>query len=1191
MQSAHFAYNFPHPVCPSLSQGERGWGEGLYGVRLFLFGGFSLERDGQLVAPHAWKNAKTQALLKILASERGRVFSTDELIEYLWPGEELRSAASNLRSRVAELRKILEPTLVRGEQSRYILTQRGGYVLSVESDCWIDAEEFSQLEERGRIAHGEGKFDEALSLFERAVALYRGEYLAEDRYEEWALQLRERFRERWVEVLSLLADCLARRGQYAEALGYLERAIAESPLHETLYRQMMVYAFCAGERARVRHAYERCRAVLERELGERPSSQTEELYRQIQAERVSEWEKVYPRAAPKIFALPGKIRRPPFVGRAWEWEQLASALRRACCGEGHMVLILGEAGVGKTRLSEEFARWAQEHQGAQTLSGRCYELESPMPFHLWIEVLRQGISKVPSLAEVPPAWLGELSQILPELRRVFPNLPSVALPPEHRQHRLFETSLTILRSLTLRHAPLLLMIDDLQWADTSSLDFLCYLLEKLTREPLLIIGTARSEELSPQHERVRHQGLRLGRLSEIVLHRLSEQEMSDLVRSLADEMETTEDFGGRLYRASAGNPLLATAVLQALFENGAFVHQGARWRLTDPAQIALTPSAVQLLERRIKRVSTAAQRVLHLVACAVQLELEALEAAWEGSPQELFTHLAELASQGLLIERGGRYELGHEVLRAVVYDRIEEPRRIWLHRRIAQALERVYPDPVAAGVAGQLAQHYEHGGQLVHALEWTLKAINDYAKRYHLEEGLQLVEQGLRVVQRLAGRLPERQRLEKNFDLILERLDLQLKKGQLHAAQENLESLLSLARRLEPLHHAKALHWQALVYIRAAHYDQALQVAQQAYKLSDSDPTLQAVILDQLGLIHFRMGNYRAALQHYQHALEIFRTRDHLKEAHAHNDCANALVKLGEYRQALQHYEAALKLYHEPTKISAVLNNMGATHRYLGEYQQALSYLEQAAAIDRTTGDRLGLGFSLCNLAQTYRLLGQHQEALRLSQEAYQIFSSLEDPFGQCMMQRWLGITYRELGDHHRAQEHLQQAAESAHRIGAHAEEGECLLEMAVTLLDTGDPAQSLQKLQAALQWSQQLDWPYLTARIYLAQSAALLACSQSQNALNAAQAALELITLHGWGGELLIRGHYLRYRALHALGRPEAADALHTAHSELLKTANQITDPSLRQSFLAIPLHREILSAAQSLPSSQPQQKNPHPS
>lgn len=1128
-----------------------------------------------------WRNAKTRALLQILAGERGRVFPADELIEYLWPGEELslRSAASNLRNRVAELRKILEPQIARGEQSRYILTRHGGYLFSAEGDCWVDTEEFSRCEERGRRAYAAGRWDEAIAAFEGACALYRGEYLSEERYAEWALPYRERWRERVVEVLSLLADSLARRGQYGAALGYVERALGESPLDERLYRQLMVYACCAGERARAVRAYERCRAVLERELGERPSSQTEEIFRQIRAEDIPQ--RIYPKAAEGLAVLrvPVKIVRPPFVGRVREWERLCGALSAARRGAGRLVLMCGEAGVGKTRLGEEFARWAQERAGAQVLCGRCYELENPLMLSLWVDTLREGISLLNpgDLKDVPSAWLAEMAELLPELRRVLPQLPQGVLPPEHRQYRLFETLWSILRALTARAAPLVLFLDDLQWADFSSLDFLCYLLERLASEALLLVGTARSEELTARLERVRDQGARVGRLEEIVLGRLSEREIGELVQSLADELEVTADFGGRLYRESMGNPLFAVAVLQGFFENGAFVREGARWRLADPSRIELAPSAVRLIERRVRRVSTAAQRVLQIVACAVQIEGEVLEAAWDGTGEELFVLLGELVGQGLLSERGGRYEFAHERFREVVYGRLEEPQRIWLHRRIAQALERVYADPAGAGLAGQLAQHYEQGGQPVQALEWIFKAVNEHGKRYHLEEGLQVAEQGLRLLQKLAGRLPERERLEKEFDLMLEQLDLLFKGGHTQAAQENVERLLTLAERLGVLHQAKALHWQAFWHTRTAQYQEALRYAQEALKLSDqhTDATLKAVILDQIGLIHFCMGNYRTALEYYQQSLEIFRTRDRLKEAHAWNDCANALVKLGEYRQALKHYEASLKLYRElqeQKKASAILNNIGATLRYCGEYYQALRSLEQACAIDRTTGDRLGLGFSLCNLAQTYRLLGCPQEALTLSEEAYQIFSSVEDPFGQCMMERWLGVTYRELGDYERAQDYVKRALEKAQAIEAQAEEGECLLEIAQILLDSGDHNGSLQSLQQALQLGQRLAWSYLITRIYLVQGAVYLAQGDAQNALSTVQAALELITQHGWGGELPIRAHYLNYRILRALNHPDAAAALRAAQTKLLTTAQQITDNPLRERFLSIPLHRQIL-------------------
>ncbi len=1096
-----------------------------------------------MLPPQVWRNAKTRALLQILAGERGRVFPADELIEYLWPGEELslRSAASNLRNRVAELRKILEPQIARGEQSRYILTRHGGYLFSAESDCWVDTEEFSRCEERGRRAYAAGRFDEAIAAFEGACALYRGEYLSEERYAEWALPYRERWRERVVEVLSLLADSLARRGQYGAALGYVERALGESPLDERLYRQLMVYACCAGERARAVRAYERCRAVLERELGERPSSQTEEIFRQIQAESIPGIEYPEPIAEKALLAIPAKIRHPPFVGRQHEWDQLTSALAKTRSGAGRVVLILGEAGVGKTRLGEEFARWAQERAGAQVLCGRCYELENPVPLRLWVDALREGISLLNpgDLKDVPSAWLAEMAELLPELRRVLPQLPQGVLPPEHRQYRLFETLRSILRALWARAAPVVLFLDDLQWADSSSLDFLCYLMDHLAHAPLLIVGTARSEELTVGLERVRHQGVRLGRLEELVLPRLSEREMGELVRSLAGELETTADFGGRLYRESLGNPLCAVAVLQGLFENGAFVREGARWRLVDPSRIELVPLALQLIERRVRRVSAGAQRVLQIIACAVQMDLEVLEAVWDGTVEELFTYLEELTSQGLLSERGGRYEFGHDKLREVVYKQLEEPRRIWLHRRIAHGLERVYADPTAAGLAGQLAQHYEQGRQLRNALEWVVKAIKECERHSRIEEGLQYVERGLLLLQRLGGRLNERERTEREFSLILERLDFQLKCGQAKAAQESCDRLLLLAELLDLNKKAEALHWKAQWLLRTARYEEALYYAHRALELNPPDELVRAHLFSQIGLILFCQGKYQEALRFYRQALEIFRDREPLRAAYTWNDCANALMKLGNYQQALAHYEAALRLYQELQEMhnaSAVLNNLGATLRYLGRYEQARQYLERACALDQAHGNRRGLGFSLCNLAQTYRLLGLPSRALELSQEASRIFSDLEDPLGQCMMQRWIGVTYRDLGHREQARECLHRALEQARTIQAHAEEGACLVELAHTLLEMGE---------------------------------------QAHAALEATQQALALSEQHGWSGELVIRAHYLQYRALAALHYPHAPEALRRAYQELQKTAQQITDNSLRASFLSIPLHRQILQEA----------------
>ena len=1131
-----------------------GRGEGTYGVKILFFGSFAVYRDGELVGP--WRNAKTLALLKILAGERGRIFSVDELIEYLWPDcENLRSAASNLRGRVAELRKIFGYS--------FIVSCRGGYALSAESDCWIDAEEFSRLEELGRRAYREARYDEALAKLQEAVALYRGEYLAEDRYEEWALQIRERYRERFVEVLSLLADSLARRGQYRSALGYLERAIRESPLHETLYRQMMVYAFCAGERARALGAYERARAVLERELGERPSSQTEELYRQIQSERVLDLERVYPRAAPPQVAIPGKMRRPPFVGRTREWDQLVSAWGKARSGAGRLVMIYGEAGVGKTRLGEEFLKWAR-HQGAQTLYGRCYELESPLPWHPWREALREAQLSRADLVGIPSAWVAELAEVLPELRSLG-EFSGMALPAEFRQFRLFETLSALICALA-RRAPLIVMLDDLQWADSHSLDVLCYLMERGMGESLFIIGAARTEELGGKLERVRHQAARLGRLEEIHLERLSEQELHELVKKLADELEVASDFGGHLYRESMGNPLLATAVLQALFENGAFTPEGGRWRLREAVRVELLPHAQALLMRRVQRASAAAQRVLQLLACAGQLELAVIEAAWEGTSEELLAHLAELVSQGLLSERGGRYEFAHDKFREVVYKQLEGPRRLWLHRRIAQAIELVYSDPAAVGLAAQVAQHYERGGQPLIALEWIVRAVQDFHHHARYEEALQWATKGLELLQTLVGRLPARKHQELEHLLMEHRVELLLRLGQLAEAEAALRLLSERASSKARVH-----LFRADLFERLGKYTEKLAEAQAALELfrAAHDRAGEAQALLERSLAFYYLGDLTEASLGFEQVLQI--SSDPEDRLGALENLALIARKRGDLSAAERLVEEALHLATKHQLIereSDIWYTRGTIAWQRGRYSDACEDFHHAAQICQALGDRYSMAYALLNHAIALSSLGSYRQAFALAQQAEALFVELGNVAARATAKRLLGNLLGALGEFELARSTLEEALQLCKDDPRR--QGECFVALAELALAQQAQEEALSFAQRALDLAlRYAHSPFPRGRIVLAE--VLLVCGKYEDALEHSQLAIN--ELHNWGGEPLIRAHYLKYRALRALNRPEALEVLRAAQQELLRTANQITDPSLRTSFLEIPLHREILA------------------
>ncbi|MCS6903190.1 MAG: tetratricopeptide repeat protein [Candidatus Bipolaricaulota bacterium] len=1149
-------------------------------VEVFLFGRFEARRDGELLT---WRNAKTQALLKVLAGERGRVFSADELIEYLWPEEEknLQSTASNLRARVAELRRVLEPNLTSSKGSRYIETRRGGYGLRAEAECWIDAEEFARSEEQGRRAARAGRLDEAIALYEKAVALYRGEYLAEDRYEEWAVHVRERWRERYVELLSELADALAQAGRYRQALHTIRRAIERSPLHEQLYRQWMVYAHCAGEPAEVRRAYLRCSEVLERELGERPSSRTEEIYRQLQRGELVEIQDRYPSVVERSVMPPLSLHRLPFCGRRREWQQLGAALQKAQEGRGVLVLIAGEPGMGKTRLCEEFCAEVKENAQTLLLTGRCLEMKNPLPLHPWLEALHPAVShlSLKELERLPQSWLAECAELLPALRSVIPHLPQeVSLPSEHRPYRLFETLFQILFALARQRAPLLIFLDDLQWADEDSIDLLCYVMDKWADLPLMILAAVRSGARANGSllATLKDHAQRRQSLEEIELKHLTISDIQDLICHLG--METPSEAAERLYRESTGNPLFLATILQSLFENGCFISEGAQWQLHLPAEMPMPPQIVRLIESRITRVGPAAQRLLQVIACAVQIELEILERAWEGTSEELFAHLDNLTAQGILTEHQGRYEFAHDKYREAIYSALEEPRRIWLHRRLAQALESTYAEPTIGGLAARLAEHYERGGQLHRALEWTLKTVALCEKHYQNKKGLELVSHALALLEQAKGRFLEREWQEKRLGLMLERIGFLIELGQLKSAQNNLTELLRLTT--EDDHRAKLLLRQAHIHRRLGEYSESLQSAQEAYLLSQKlqDRDLLQDSFNDMGLAYFFMGEYQQALEHLAQALSLAKSAKRpIHEAYLLTNYANALTKLGHFQSALSHYKTALQIYQDRKdlrKASVVLNNIGAVLRYLGDYQQALDYLEQACHVDREMGNRMGLGFSLCNFAQIYRLLGQYERAQSLSEEALRCFVELEDLAGQAMMLRWQGILHRDRQDFSQAQICLTRSLEIARALNAKSEEGESLLGLGQTLMNQQKLEESLKHLQQALAIAHTLQIPYLAARCWIALSRLLTVQKLLPDALTAVTEALQLLARYQWSGEFALQAHFQHYRVLKALGHPDAQDALRQAQEALQKTADLITDPALRQSFFRIPLHQEILTS-----------------
>jgi len=252
------------------------------GLRIQLFGTFQLWRDGELLPPQAWKRRKTQTLLKILLLERGQIFTQEQLVEWLFPDAHPFKSLQNLHGRMSELRKLLEPDLMKGTDSIFILSpSKGNYQFNSQIECEIDAEVFQEQFDQGDVFLTDQDWISASQCFQQAIDFYQGGYLQEDRYEDWAIPHHQQWQYRYLDTLIKLAECSMAQSHYQQAISLIDRGLQLDTSREQLYRTLMQCYAHLGELGEVSKVYQRCVQVLEDELEVQPAFQTEQLYQQL----------------------------------------------------------------------------------------------------------------------------------------------------------------------------------------------------------------------------------------------------------------------------------------------------------------------------------------------------------------------------------------------------------------------------------------------------------------------------------------------------------------------------------------------------------------------------------------------------------------------------------------------------------------------------------------------------------------------------------------------------------------------------------------------------------------------------------------------------------------------------------------------------------------------------------------------
>jgi DNA-binding SARP family transcriptional activator len=930
-------------------------------LRLAVLGPPRLELDGAAVEVDTRKAIALLVYLAVTGERHGR----EALAGLLWPEYDEAHARAALRRTLSALNK--------GLRGGWLATDRTSIALD-RVDLWMDLERFQALlEECGAHGHQPAETCPAcMAPLREAAALHRGDFLAgfalreADGFEDWQRLQAESLRRELAGVLERLVGVQAAAGRWQDAIADGHRWLALDPLHEPAHRQLMRLYAWSGQRGAALRQYRACVRVLDRELGVAPLEETTALYQTIRQGHAE-----HERPAPPTVAV-APLSRPPLVGRAAEWSTLLEAYE-AAHHDGRLVVLEGEAGIGKTRLAEEFAAHAMA-AGATTIGGRCYDGESGLAYQPLVEGLRAALTGQADstwLKGVPTPWLAEASRLLPELLDLRPGLePAPPLDSPGAQSRFLAGLSQVVLAALRAPVPGVLVLDDLHWADEASLDVLTYLVRRLAGQPVCVVVTWRSEQVQGGHRlrRLAAEAQHAGSATVLRLARLSQPEVAELVLAVAPARAGQAAW---LYEETEGLPFFLTEYLAVTPEG---------------APGAPPPGGVrELLRAKLGPVSEAGRQLLATAAVIGRsFDFDTVRGASGRSEEETVAALEELTERGLVreVREAGElpvlaYDFGHERMRALVYEQTSLARRRLLHRRVAEALAgRAHGQSLAASIA----RHFQLAGQEA-AAATAFKAAGDQARSlYANHEALAHYRSALALGHPDAVGLHE---AIGDLETLAGAYDDALASYEAAAASASAEALANLEHKLGGVHDRRG-DWQAA----ASHFEAALAASR--------DDARKARLYADWSLTAHRRGDQRQAVELADRALALAEAAEDTKAlAQAHNILGVLAGHLGDHAGARRHLERSLALAErlgDPSSRVAALNNLALAHGAAGEPERALALAETALAVCTSHGDRHRQAALHNNLADLLQAMGRREAAMEHLKQAVTIFTEVGAP-------------------------------------------------------------------------------------------------------------------------------------------------------------------------------------------------------
>jgi DNA-binding SARP family transcriptional activator/tetratricopeptide (TPR) repeat protein len=983
-------------------------------LRVRLFGRPRIALDGIPLSGAA--RPKVVPLLAYVLLNRSAPVPRRTLASALWPDHADDEARANLRRHLNYVQRYLPPA---PPGRPWLLTTAAGVRWNPEAQVELDVAEFERL-----VALPHRRDD--------AIALYEDDLLAESD-EEWLAPERERLRASFLHALGAHLAALRAAGEHAAAIGAAQRLLRTDPWREDALRALIALRYETGDAAGALAEYERFARTLRDELGAQPMAETRALYEAVRRDDAAlartrgtgeRGGDAAERAAPD-----GLLPMLPFTGRDEELALLLDHARAAASGRGTLLLVGGEAGVGKTRLVREFAA-ACEARGANVYAAVTVQPE-PIPYQPFADLLRDAAPLVPSV-RVDPLWLTAVSTLAPSVAEYAAGLP--ALPPvdaARERVRLFEACADLWEAIATRR-PVVLIVEDVQWAGAATLALLEHLGRRASASGVLIVATYREDELDLAHplrairRRLEHDGVAV----HLALPRLTREAVERLVNALGDADDAAA-LAQALHERSEGNPFFLGEILRDLAETGRVRIAGRRWSV-DGSPFGAVPAAVRgAVAARLARLDDDAKALAEVAAVVGRgFDAELLRETTGWLEATVLDALGTLIDRRIVGEHAfgaaHEYAFTHSLIQAVVYDAMPPSARARRHRRLAQVMTRLYGaqhDDIAAA----LALHWERGGEPELAAGEYLRAARRALGLYANDEAAAHLERALA----LGGE----RRLR--FDALMLRERVAAARGDRAAQLADAGELTHLAREIDDDEAVCAVLERRIELADVTGERRAqrllLRLLERRVRRS-GDARWKARALEARARYLRSMNENDAARTAFAELIALTeRTGDRGALANARLAVADTYIyegRLDEARAALGDLRSAVESSGNQSALVRTLMSFARSALIQQDYAAMSRYAEEAHAISRAIGDREGEALALHTLANGLVYTFNVDDAEDRYRRAEELYERIGHRVGLASIAVDIGLFNTELGLLDRALELYARAREIATEIG-----------------------------------------------------------------------------------------------------------------------------------------------------------------